>query len=137
MNNSSQNNNTLPDTLSAFSCDMAVLKKIVSSVRNSAAGPDGFSMSIIKQIFHSICYPLLVIFQQSLHRGVFPTVWKALVSPRGGGGQLGEIAPPPTVIRSTPEIRANLKSLGGGGGEGDKRKAESNESNKNHRQLQL
>ena len=54
------------------------------------------------------------------------------------GGQLGAIAPPPlTVIRSTPEIRANLKSLGGGGGEGDKRKAESNESNKNHRQLQF
>ena len=51
-----------------------------------------------------------------------------MASPRGGGGQLGAIAPPPTVIRSTPEIRANPKSLGGGGGEGDKRKAESNES---------
>ena len=68
---------TLPDTLSAFSCDMAALKKIVSSARNSAAGPDGFSMSIIKQIFHCISHPLLVIFQHSLHRGVFPTVWKA------------------------------------------------------------
>ena len=55
------------------------------------------------------------------------------------GGQLGAIAPlpPPTVIRSTPKIRANPRSLGGGGGEGDNRKAESNESNKNHRQLQL
>ena len=40
---------------------------------------------------------------------------KALASPRGGGGQLGAIAPPPTVIRSTPEIRANPKSLGGVG----------------------
>ena len=68
---------SLPDNLSAFSCDMAALKKIVLSARNSAAGPDGFSMSIIKQIFHCISYPLLVIFQQSLHQGVFPTVWKA------------------------------------------------------------
>ena len=49
----------------------------MSSARNSAAGPDGFSVSIIKQIFHCISYPILVIFQQSLHRGMFPTVWKA------------------------------------------------------------
>ena len=57
----------------------------------------------------------------------------------GGGGVTGGNCPPPppTVIRSTPEIRANPRSLGGGGGEGDNRKAESNESNKNHRQLQL
>ena len=50
----------------------------------------------------------------------------------GGGRQLGPVAPS-TVIRSNPEIRANPKSLGGGGGEGDKRKAESNEKNKSHR----
>ena len=37
------------------------------------------------------------------------------------GGQLGAIAPP-TVIRSTPEIRANPKSLGGGVGKGIKGK---------------
>ena len=55
----------------------------------------------------------------------------------GGGATGGNCPPPPTVIRSTPEIRANPKSLGGGGGEGDKRKAESNKSNKNHRLLQL
>ena len=41
------------------------------------------------------------------------------VATGGGGGNWGQLPPPPppppTVIRSTPEIRANLKSLGGGG----------------------
>ena len=32
----------------------------------------------------------------------------------GGGGATGGNCPPPTVIRSTPEIRANPKSLGRG-----------------------
>ena len=44
-------------------------------------------------------------------RQLFPQLQSISVAT---GGQLGAIAPP-TVIRSTPEIRANPKSLGGGG----------------------
>jgi hypothetical protein len=64
------------NTLENFSCDMSTLKKLIFCSRNSAAGPDGFSMGIIQQIFHCISYSLLIVYQQSLFQGIFPAVWK-------------------------------------------------------------
>ena len=62
--------------LTAFSCGMSMLRRVVSSSRNTASGPDGFSMAMIKQLFHCICYQLLVICQQSLFNGKFLAAWK-------------------------------------------------------------
>ena len=55
---------------------MLNLRRVVSSSRNTASVPGGFSMAMIKQLFHCICYPLIVICQQLLFNGKFPAVWK-------------------------------------------------------------
>ena len=52
-----------------------MLRRVVSSGRNTASGPYWFSMAMIKQLFYCI-YPLLVICQQSLFNGKFPAVLK-------------------------------------------------------------
>ena len=43
---------------------------------SSAAGPDSFSYSMIKQLESSVKEPQLIIFQCSLHVNIFPTAWK-------------------------------------------------------------
>ena len=43
---------------------------------NTVLGPDGISFSSVKKIAPSIFYSLLVIYQQSLAHGIYPTSWK-------------------------------------------------------------
>lgn len=67
---------TLSDEGLQFNCTMHDIKTALHSCSNSAAGPDGISFAIIKSVAPSISYPLLIIYQQSLKQGKFPTMWK-------------------------------------------------------------
>ena len=43
---------------------------------NKASGPDRISHKLLKETVRSICYPLCVLFNLSLEKGVFPSDWK-------------------------------------------------------------
>ena len=74
--------NHLHNVLDAFNCDEFTIRKTLRSCRNTAAGPDGYSMKLIKQIINYISRPLLTIYQNSLNQGKFPSIWKrALIVP--------------------------------------------------------
>ena len=60
-----------------FNCTSIDIMKAINSYANTAAEPDGISFSMIKRIAPVILQPLLIIFQQSLAQGSFPTTWKS------------------------------------------------------------
>ena len=59
-----------------FNCTRDDVLRLLSSSPNSATGPDGYSYATLKQLGAAIIEPLIIIFQQSLQSGKFPTLWK-------------------------------------------------------------
>ena len=58
------------------------LKKIFSSLKNSAAGYDGIRPSVLKSVFDQIKSPLIHLINISLHYGIFPDRLKqAVITP--------------------------------------------------------
>ena len=59
-----------------FNCTLDDVLRLLSSSPNLAASPDGHSYATLKQLGAAIFEPRVVIFQQSLQSGKFPTLWK-------------------------------------------------------------
>ncbi len=43
---------------------------------HKASGPDEISHRMLKETAHTICRPLSLLFNRSLHDGVYPDKWK-------------------------------------------------------------
>ena len=80
-----QSSLTLPDniykmnSIDASSVHLSVdniLKGIHMLNVNKGAGPDGIPPMLIKHCCNSLSYPLFIIFNKSLSKGIFPDVWK-------------------------------------------------------------
>ena len=59
-----------------FNCTRDDVLRLLSSSPNLATGTDGYSYATLKQLGAVIIEPLVIIFQQSLQSGKFPTLWK-------------------------------------------------------------
>ena len=65
-----------------FNCTIEDVRKYLLTTSNSAAGPDGISGRLLKNIALAVAYPLWRIFQQSFAQAKFPSAWKeALIQP--------------------------------------------------------
>ena len=65
-----------------LNCTLTDIQKYFSIVPDSAAGFDGISGQVLKNIKTSVAYPLWIIFQQSLAQATFPALWKeAIIQP--------------------------------------------------------
>jgi hypothetical protein len=56
-----------------LNCTATDIRVALAQCPNTAAGPDGVSFAILKAVSDVIMLPLLVIFQQSLSQGKFPS----------------------------------------------------------------
>jgi hypothetical protein len=59
-----------------LNCSSNDIKEALTRCADTTAGPDSFSYKLIKRCFHELLKPLVIIFQQSLVQGIFPTSWK-------------------------------------------------------------
>ena len=65
-----------------LTCTIEDVRKYLLMTSNSAAGPDGISGCLLKNISLAISYPLWLIFQQSFMQATFPALWKeAIIQP--------------------------------------------------------
>lgn len=72
-----QNGNFRTDIkLQQFNCTERLVLETLKTCSNSNSSPDGISYKLLKSISKHILRPLNIIFQQSLHSGIFPSVWK-------------------------------------------------------------
>ena len=56
-----------------LNCSIEDVIRVTRTSPRSAAGPNGYTYNMIKQLEFSVKVPLLIIFQHSLHGNVFPT----------------------------------------------------------------
>ena len=65
------------DRLSHFDIDIKEIKDLIKVIKiNKAHGHDDISVQMIKLCGDDICLPLLLIFKNILHTGLYPNQWK-------------------------------------------------------------
>ena len=70
------------DTGLRQNCSFDDVTAALKQCANSAAGQDGISFKLIKELSKQLLPPLCIIYQQSIGQDKFPTQWKsAYVNP--------------------------------------------------------
>ena len=89
----------------------AVHKQLVTLKVNKAAGPDGISPRVLKELADVLAKPLTTLFQNSLDKGKVPADWKmASVCPvyKKGEKYLAENYRPVSLTCVTSKIMENI-----------------------------
>jgi hypothetical protein len=69
----------LPNRLSLVYFDKFDVLYHLSSLRVSAAGPDGISAIIFKKLANALAYPLSTIYNLLMQKGTVPQIWKKTI----------------------------------------------------------
>ena len=64
------------DTGLRLNCSFDDVTAALKQCANSAAGQDGISFKLIKELSKQLLPPLCIIYQHSISQAKFPTQWK-------------------------------------------------------------